>query len=67
MMVILMPVFGINQGTQPIIGFNYGAKRYDRVKEALLTGIVYASTLTIGGFLIIMLFPRHVLELSQRS
>jgi putative MATE family efflux protein len=61
MMVILMPVFGINQGTQPIIGFNFGAKRYDRVKEALLTGIGYASTLTIVGFLVIMIFPREVL------
>jgi putative MATE family efflux protein len=61
MMVILMPVFGINQGTQPIIGFNFGAKRYDRVKEALLTGIGYASTLTIGGFIVIMLFPQAVL------
>ena len=63
MMVILMPVFGINQGTQPIIGFNYGAKRFDRVKEALLTGITYASTLTIAGFIVIMLFPTAVLGL----
>ncbi len=32
-MVFLMPIFGINQGAQPIIGFNYGAEKYDRVKK----------------------------------
>ena len=45
MMLANMPVYGINQGTQPIVGFNFGAKRFDRVKQALLTGILYASTL----------------------
>ena len=32
-MVFMMPIFGINQGCQPIIGFNYGAKKYDRAKK----------------------------------
>lgn len=32
-MVILMPAFGINQGSQPIMGYNYGAAKYDRVKK----------------------------------
>ena len=57
------PVYGINQGTQPIIGFNHGARRFDRVKQALLTGILFASTLTIAGFLIAMIFPGPVLNL----
>src|SRR3712207_9166616 len=33
MSLLLMPIFGINQGVQPILGYNYGARRYDRVKE----------------------------------
>ncbi len=33
--LFLMPIFGINQGSQPIIGFNYGAKQFGRVKETL--------------------------------
>ena len=33
--IFMMPIFGINQGVQPIIGYNYGAKQYERVKEAL--------------------------------
>ena len=62
-MVANMPVYGINQGTQPIVGFNYGAKRFDRVKQALLTGILYASTLTVLGFVVAMLIPGPVMEL----
>ena len=62
-MVANMPVYGINQGTQPIVGFNYGAKRFDRVKQALLTGILYASTLTVLGFIVAMLIPGPVMEL----
>jgi putative MATE family efflux protein len=57
------PVYGVNQGTQPIIGYNYGAQRFDRVKQALLTGILFASTLTVGGFVIAMLFPEAILSL----
>jgi putative MATE family efflux protein len=57
------PVYGVSQGTQPIIGFNYGAQRFDRVKQALLTGILFASTLTVGGFLVAMVFPHEVLSL----
>jgi len=62
-MLTSMPVYGINQGTQPIIGFNYGAKRFDRVKQALLTGILFASTLTVLGFLVAMLIPGPVMRL----
>ena len=56
-MLANMPVYGINQGTQPIVGFNYGAQRFDRVKQALLTGILYASTLTVLGFVVAMVVP----------
>ena len=64
-MVANMPVYGINQGTQPIVGFNYGARRFDRVKQALLTGIVYASTLTIAGFVVAMVMPGPVMDCSS--
>ena len=62
-MVANMPVYGINQGTQPIVGFNYGAKRFDRVKQALLTGILFASSLTIAGFIVAMVVPGPVMGL----
>jgi Na+-driven multidrug efflux pump len=62
-MVSNMPIYGINQGTQPVVGFNYGAKRFDRVKQALVTGISFASLLTIFGFVVAMALPGPVLGL----
>jgi putative MATE family efflux protein len=61
-MMILMPIFGLNQGVQPIIGYNYGAKKYDRVKRALLTAILFAGTGTCVGFVIVMIFPEQVIR-----
>lgn len=64
---IAMPIFGLNQGMQPIIGYNYGAKKYDRVKKALQTAIYSASAVCVAGFLIVMLFPAHVIWLFNRQ
>jgi putative MATE family efflux protein len=55
-MLILMPVFGINQGSQPILGFNYGAKRFDRVLGAYLRAIGAATAICVVGFVVIQLF-----------
>ena len=62
-MMILMPIFGINQGSQPIMGFNYGAKKYDRVKQALKYAIVAATGITTMGFLLIQLMPVKIVHL----
>ncbi|MCJ7691565.1 MAG: MATE family efflux transporter, partial [Clostridiaceae bacterium] len=62
-MLVLMPIFGINQGSQPIIGYNYGAKRYDRVKHALKLAIIAATTITTTGFIIIQLFPEQLINI----
>lgn len=48
-----MPIFGINQGLQPILGYNYGAKKYDRVIETLYKGIFFATIICIIDFLLI--------------
>jgi len=55
-MLILMPVFGINQGAQPILGYNYGAKNFARVLRAYLGAIAAASIICIFGFTMIQLF-----------
>lgn len=52
----LMPIFGINQGSQPIIGFNYGAKEYARVKEALKLAIIAATAISFLGFVLTQFF-----------
>jgi Na+-driven multidrug efflux pump len=51
-MMIFMPVFGINQGAQPILGYNYGAKKYDRVFKAYLRAIASATAICITGFVL---------------
>ncbi|GAA0121047.1 MAG: MATE family efflux transporter [Clostridium argentinense] len=66
-MVILMPIFGINQGAQPIIGYNYGAKNYNRVKKALKYAIAAATTITTIGFLSIQLFAPQIIRLFNKN
>lgn len=66
-MLILMPVFGLNQGAQPLIGFNYGARRYDRVKRTLLLTIAAASVVVTLGFLAVELAPEFLIRLFNRD
>jgi Na+-driven multidrug efflux pump len=55
-----MVVFGINQGMQPIAGYNYGAKLYSRVTVVLKKAIFYATAVMIFGFIIINIFPSAI-------
>jgi len=62
-MMILMPIFGINQGAQPIIGYNYGARKFERVKQTLKTGIIVATIVVLIGFIVTRLFPEALIGL----
>ena len=62
-MMIMMPVFGISQGAQPIIGFNYGAEKFNRVKKTLLLAIVGASIITLLGYWVAMVYPDELVRL----
>jgi Na+-driven multidrug efflux pump len=62
-MLILMPVFGINQGAQPVLGYNYGAKQFGRVRKAFLLAIAGATTICIVGFTLCQLFPHYLILL----
>jgi len=66
-MMILMPMFGINQGAQPIIGFNYGAKKFDRVNKTLKLAIMAASTIVLIGFIATRLFPQQIIQLFNKD
>lgn len=59
-MFALFPVFGITQGFIPIAGFNFGAKKYDRVKEVIYTAIKYATILGTLVFIGLMFFPEII-------
>jgi putative MATE family efflux protein len=67
MTLMIMPLFGINQGVQPIIGYNYGAKKYDRVKEALKLGIIAATIIVCVGFAAIRLFPNQFVSMFNKN
>jgi len=66
-MLFFMPIFGINQGVQPIIGYNYGAKNYDRVKQALKLATIAAVVIATIGFIAIQAFPRQFISLFNKN
>lgn len=59
----LMPIFGINQGSQPVIGFNYGAKQFKRVKEALKLAIFAATGISTLGFILTQFFTVSMIRI----
>lgn len=64
---IFMPVFGLNNGMIPIIAYNYGAKRPDRVKKTVKLAIITAMTIMICGMIVFEVFPEVLLKLFNAS
>ena len=62
-MFLFMPLFGIIQGMQPIVGFNYGAKKFDRVREALKLSLLAATAIATLGWLMAELFPSVIISI----
>src|SRR5690554_4769559 len=60
-MLFLMPIFGINQGAQPIIGYNYGARQFNRVKKTHLLSSVVATVITTTGFFAAVFLPEVII------
>lgn len=63
----VMIVLGLTMGLQPIVGYNFGARRMDRVRQALQQGILSGVAITSSGFLICQLFPYAVSALFTDS
>ncbi len=61
--LFIMIVMGINQGMQPIAGYNYGAKLYPRVTEVLKKSILFATLIMTTGFILVELFPNIVVSI----
>lgn len=61
--IAFMPIFGLNQGSQPILGYNYGAKKYQRVKRTLIYAIIVATVYISICYCIIMLAPELLINL----
>ena len=63
LMFALFPVIRVNQGFLPIAGFNFGAKKYERVHESILTSIKYSGLLAIFIFVIVMSFAPELVSI----
>ena len=64
---VFMPVFGLNQGVLPIIGFNYGARNKERVKEARKEGIRLALFFMVIGLILFQTIPDKLLLIFDAS
>ncbi len=64
---VFMPIFGLNNGMVPIIAYNYGARKKDRVIKAMQLSITYAVVFMLFGFIIIQMFPGQLLSLFNAS
>lgn len=62
-----MPVFGLNNGMVPIIAYNYGARKKDRMMKTLKLSIMYAVSIMIIGFLVMQIFPAQLFSLFDAS
>ena len=59
--MVSLPVMGISFGAQPVLGFNYGAKEYERVKESIRFTTVLGTAYTVIAWLIVMLIPTQLM------
>ncbi len=64
---IFMPIFGLNNGVVPIVSYNFGAGRRDRMMKAIKVGCIYAVVIMVIGMLVMQLFPDKLLMLFDAS
>ena len=64
---VFMPIFGMNNGMVPIISYNYGARRPDRVKKTIKLAMCYAEGIMLIGFLLFQFLPDKLLGLFSAS
>ena len=61
--ILSMPVSGITNGAQPVLGFNYGAKQYERIKKGIRFMTFAGSAYTVFAWAALVLFPKPFLAL----
>ncbi|MDF2596567.1 MAG: family efflux transporter [Clostridia bacterium] len=65
--ILLMPIIGLNQGLQPIVSYNFGAKQYDRIKTAVKLAITASTVIVVLGYAAIILFPEQLIALFNQE
>ncbi len=61
--LLMMPVIGINMGVQPIVGYNYGAGNYDRVRETVKKALLSALVICTAAFVVFLVLSRQIMGL----
>lgn len=64
---VFMPVFGLNNGMVPIIAYNYGAQKPERIHKTIRLGMVYAVVIMVIGLLVFQLIPKELLLMFDAS
>ena len=64
---VFMPVFGLNNGMVPIVSYNYGAKRPDRITQTIRLSAIYAVAIMAAGVVVVQLIPDKLLLLFDAS
>ena len=61
--ILLAVIIGISQGSQPIVGFNYGARQFDRVKKTYKLAVSSVLAVSAIGFILFQFFPYQIISL----
>ena len=61
--IIIMPVIGISQGAQPLVGYNYGARKYNTAIQTLKMAIRWSVIVTVIGFLLTEIFAKQFVSI----
>lgn len=65
--LMFMPILGISQGAQPIIGFNYGARQYERVRETLKKAVIAGMLVALGSVVALHIWATQVVSLFSNN
>lgn len=65
--LVMLPVMGISNGSQPVLGYNYGAGKPERVKEGIRFMTLLGTLYTIVAWVLILLFPKQLIRIFSDS
>ncbi|MBQ6540013.1 MAG: MATE family efflux transporter, partial [Oscillospiraceae bacterium] len=64
---VFMPIFGLNNGLVPIVAYNFGARKKERIKKAVILAMIYAVSLLLIGLAVFQLLPSELLGMFDAS
>ncbi|EFK07494.1 MATE efflux family protein [delta proteobacterium NaphS2] len=64
---IFMPIMGLSMGLQPVVGFNYGAGLFPRVRQSIKWALIASVILATAGFLVVLLFPEAIMKVFTKD